>query len=64
MDTQLTYIIHNCVTVNGKDRTVIVDGAKAEEYLSFLNRALGRKAVDGDYIKSFGITVKSIKRQD
>ena len=64
MNTQLTYIIHNCVTNNGKDRTVTVDGVKAEEYLSFLKRALGREAMNGDYVKSFGITVKSIKRQD
>lgn len=63
MNTQLTYIVHNCVTANGKDRTVIVDGAKAEEYLSFLKRALGRDPINGDYVKSFGITVNSIERQ-
>lgn len=64
MNTQLIYTIHNCVTTNGKDRTVTVNGAKAEEYLSFLKRALGREPANGDYVKSFGITIDSIKRQD
>lgn len=62
MSTQLIYTIHNCVTTNGKDRTVTVNGAKAEEYLSFLKRALGREVIEGDYVKSFGITVNSIER--
>lgn len=61
----LTYIIHNCPSVNFDDREVTLTGYKAREYARNLRQiAKWSKLQIGVYISKVGITVLEFSEGD